>query len=77
MNQQIANSEFLDADELFFLTGSKYKKKQVSWLSEHGWRYIENAIGFPVVSRLYCRQKLSGAIATAMLDEEPDFGNVA
>lgn len=72
----MTNEEFLNSDELVFLTGKKHRASQVRWLSEHGWRYITNAVGIPVVSRLYCRQKLSGEIATATIDEEPDFGSV-
>ena len=70
------NEEFLNPDELVFLTGKKSRASQVRWLAEHGWRHITNAVGIPVVSRLYCRQKLSGGIPTATIEEEPDFNNV-
>lgn len=50
--------EFLTPEELAILTGYEKPGKQIEWLRKSGWCFIINAKGSPVVSRLYCRQKL-------------------
>lgn len=68
--------EFLTTNEIATLTGLVHKRAQVKWLSENGWKFITNAGGAPVVSRLYCRQRMSGEVATARIDEMPNFGAI-
>ena len=53
-------NEFLTAEELADLTGRKKKSGQIDWLNQHGWIYEPNAAGWPVVSRIYMRCKMSG-----------------
>lgn len=69
-------AEFLTDEELAILTGLERKSAQIKWLSDKGWNFITNAAGFPIVSRLYCRQKMAGEIATARIDEMPNFGAI-
>lgn len=68
-------NEFLTPEELETLTGYEKPKKQTEWLRNHSWNYVENAKGIPVVSRTYCRQKLSDSVpaAPAQNSWQPDF----
>lgn len=67
--------EFLTHEELETLTGYEKPRKQIEWLRTNNWRYIENAKGIPVVSRTYCRQKLSDSVPAAPVQNswQPDF----
>ena len=69
-------AEFLTDEEMSILTGLDRKSAQIKWLAANGWRYVTNAAGSPIVSRLYCRQKMAGEIATARIDEMPNFGAI-
>lgn len=70
-------SEFLSKEEISLLTGKKTRKAQIGWLARNGWRYVENGAGCPVVSRLYCRQRMTDDIPTAQDDEMPNFSAIA
>lgn len=71
--------EFLTAEEMTALTGYEKPKKQIDWLRESGWRHIINGKGAPVVSRAYCRQKLSDSVPEAPVQGQwqPDFTALA
>ena len=58
-------NEFLTQEELATLTGYEKPGKQIDWLIDHNWRYIENAKGAPIVSRHHCRRMMGGT-------EEPE-----
>ncbi|RUI20266.1 DUF4224 domain-containing protein [Pseudomonas aeruginosa] len=53
-------SEFLSNEELEAMIGAKSTKKQVEWLTSHGWAYELNAVRRPVVGRIYARLRLAG-----------------
>lgn len=53
-------SETLSVDELQHLTGASRKKDQAMWLEEHGWVFVKNRAGDPIVGRLYARMMLAG-----------------
>lgn len=67
--------EFLTHEELTTLTGYEKPGKQAEWLRNHSWSHVENAKGIPVVSRTYCRQKLSDGTPEAPVAGkwQPDF----
>ena len=72
-------SEFLDQDELYQLTGCKRPSDQRQWLDDYGWVYAVNAAQRPVVGRLYARHKLghySGSPTVAPLDWRPNFSGL-
>ena len=64
--------EFLTPEELTLLTGKVKNPQRISWLRDHDWIFVENAKGFPVVSRLYCRQKL-GVTASKEPSKPPQW----
>ena len=51
-------TDYLDEEELFFLTGNQQAKRQVKWLREHGWRYETTSTGAPRVLKSYRDQRL-------------------
>ena len=55
--------EFLTIEELKTLTGFSKRMAQIEWLRKSGWCFIINAKGSPVVSRLYCRQKMGVTVS--------------
>lgn len=69
------SEEFLTPEELTALTGYERANKQIDWLRLSGWRHIVNAKGLPIVSRAYCRQKLSDSTPeTPVVGQwQPDF----
>lgn len=68
-------SEFLDTKEMAQLTGYKANPDQIRWLRDRGFVFLVNARNAPIVSRSYCRQRLSGKTAS-VLETEPDFSKV-
>lgn len=68
-------NEFLDTQEIALLTGYKTHTDQIRWLRDRGFVFLVNARNAPVVSRTYCRQRLSGK-AASVLETEPDFSQV-
>ena len=67
--------ELLDPKEMAQLTGYKTNTDQIKWLRDRGFVFLVNARNVPVVSRIYCRQRLSGK-AASVLETEPDFSQV-
>ena len=67
--------EFLNQDELAFLTGRTKKSAQIRWLTTNGWHFATNANGYPVVCRSYCREKMS--LQPQIKKSFPDFSKVA
>lgn len=66
--------EFLTPEELTTLTGEKKNPNKIRWLQEHGWNHVVSNTGFPVVSRIYCRQKLSDSVPEApVYPVQPNF----
>lgn len=61
------NSEFLNADELFAITGYKHIAAQKQWLDKNDWPYYTNAAGRPVVGRLFVRMMLSKTSASEIM----------
>jgi hypothetical protein len=59
------DSELLTADELAEITGYKAAGSQRAWLADHGWPYVVNAAGRPVVGRWAARLRLAGVQPTA------------
>lgn len=53
-------SETLSADEISEISGCSRKNDQIEWLSRHGWVFIQNRSGAPIIGRLYARLKLAG-----------------
>ena len=72
-------TEFLTDEEMTTLTGINRKSRQVEWLRENGWRFVKTLSGKPIVSRIYCRQKLSDSVpeAYSVGADMPDFSQVA
>lgn len=71
-------SETLSADEVQEITGAARKTDQVGWLETHGWHYLRNRAGEPIVGRLYARLKLAGLSPQTLLTPptetwEPDM----
>ena len=54
---------FLDADELFELTGYRLAKYQAKELRRRGWRFECNAAGRPLVARAYFERRMVGQAA--------------
>jgi hypothetical protein len=63
----------LTPDQVFELTGYKRTGDQMRWLKEHGWAFVLNAAGRPVISRAYAERRLAGeqadGIAAPSLDQ--------
>lgn len=53
-------SEFLSSQELTDMIGAPSARKQIRWLTKHGWKYELNAASKPIVGRIYARLKLAG-----------------
>ncbi|MDC6408717.1 DUF4224 domain-containing protein [Xylella fastidiosa subsp. multiplex] len=53
-------TEFLDGEELFEMTGYKNLAHQRDWLDRNGWVYVVNAAGRPIVGRWFARLRLAG-----------------
>ncbi|MDA8093722.1 MAG: DUF4224 domain-containing protein [Betaproteobacteria bacterium] len=53
-------SEILAPEEIAEITGRARKEHQAAWLDEHGWIYVRNAAGVPIVGRFYARLKMAG-----------------
>lgn len=68
-------NEFLDPKEMAQLTGYRTNADQIRWLRDRGFVFFVNARNAPVVSRAYCRRRLSGETAS-VLDTEPNFAEV-
>lgn len=62
---------FLNADELYALTGSRQKRKQIQWLTEHGWPHVVNARKRPVVLASTVEARL-GLVTRS----QPNFGAI-
>lgn len=46
------------------------------WLKKHGWPFVENIIGFPVVSRAYHDARMTGVDPASVAEDvivDPDF----
>jgi hypothetical protein len=57
---QVNSDLFLNAIEVFDLTGYRLAKYQVAWLRRRGWRFETNAAGAPRVARAYFERKMVG-----------------
>lgn len=68
-------STYLTRDELAELVGCQPTSKACMrrWLDRNGWPYQPNRAGFPVVSRRYHDDRLSGHRRDTKLTSEPDF----
>ena len=60
---------FLTPAQLYELTGSRQKRKQIEWLAEHGWPHVVNAHGRPVVLASTVEARL-GLVTRS----QPNFG---
>jgi Domain of unknown function (DUF4224) len=71
-------SETLSPEELQHLTGAARKKDQAAWLEEHGWVFVKNRAGDPIVGRLYARMMLAGIRPSGgpANSPTPNFSNV-
>ncbi len=63
----------LTPEEVAALTDRIQPKRQIAWLTEHGWKFEVGAAGLPKVSRAYCAQRLGGEQARQW---EPDWSKV-
>jgi hypothetical protein len=64
----------LSKADLKTLTGYVRASAQVRWLRRHGWRFVVNALGEPVVAQAeFNRQMVGGKLVST---QEPDFRNV-
>lgn len=52
---------FLSPDELRDLTGYKMRAGQRRWLTDHGWKFEVNRLGFPKVLRAELERRMLGA----------------
>ncbi|WP_223818586.1 DUF4224 domain-containing protein [Pseudomonas aeruginosa] len=55
--------------------------KQIEWLENHHWNYETNAVGRPIVGRVYARLRLAGVHPTRTTVSDPawslDLSNVS
>ena len=57
----MSGSLFLERAELVKVTGRKWRKHQIAWLAEHGWRFTVSGLGEVIVARgEFDRQLVSG-----------------
>jgi hypothetical protein len=49
---------FLTAEEMRELTGYQRHADQRTWLTNHGWKFEENATGRPIVLRSFAEKRL-------------------
>lgn len=61
----MSDNEFLTTKELTEVTGYKHVSSQCEWLDRHGWFYVVNASGRPIVGRWFARMRLAGVQPTA------------
>jgi hypothetical protein len=64
----------LTPDQVFELTGYKRSGDQMRWLRDHGWVFVLNAAGRPVISRAYAERRLGGEQAVGV--PEPSLDHV-
>ena len=77
-------TEYLSPEEVQGITGVARKGDQVAWLEAHGWRYVRNRAGEPIVGRMYARLMLAGidsqgaasALSSGVPAWEPDFSRL-
>lgn len=73
-------SETLAPGEIQAITGYARTADQAGWLDAHGWVYVLNRGGEPIVGRLYARLRLSGidpsAITAGAPAWTPDFSRL-
>jgi len=55
---------FLVAKDVEVLTGRKRRQHQINWLVEHGFPFVVNAAGLPVVLRSVVEQRLGGKVTS-------------
>jgi len=72
-------TETLAPGELQAITGYGRPSDQAGWLEAHGWHYVRNRGGEPIVGRLYARLKLAGidpsqvAMGQPAIAHQPDL----
>jgi hypothetical protein len=64
----------LTPDQVIELTGYKRSGDQMRWLRDHGWAFVLNAAGRPVISRAYAERRLAGEQADGVA--EPSLGHI-
>jgi hypothetical protein len=62
----------LTPDQVFELTGYKRSGDQMRWLNNHGWAFVQNAAGRPVISRAYAERRLAGEQADGVAEPSLD-----
>jgi hypothetical protein len=51
-------SLFLSSEEVEALTDRLQPKRQIAWLSQHGWRFEVGASGRPKIARSYYESRM-------------------
>lgn len=75
MRQPAPRDTFLSQHELEQLTGYAYAKRQIVWLKGHGWVFIVNTRGRPIVSRAHAEEKL-GSLSKVRSRTQPNLEHV-
>ena len=66
---------FLTKEQIIELTGRKRISSQLQWLIKHGWRFVKNANGRPIVLASYAESMLGlGCIQSQQAEAyKPNF----
>lgn len=64
----------LSPEEIAELTDRPQPKRQIEWLTVHGWVFEIGAAGLPKVSRAYYEQRMGGK--PQVMQWEPDWSKV-
>lgn len=64
---------FLNAEEMFELTGLKLASAQCRWLTNNGYPFDKSQSGKPKVLRSYLEQRLCPALNNIHSFDEPNF----
>ncbi len=64
---------FLSENEIKALTGYKYAKKQIEWLTSRGYKYDITADGKPKVLVSYLEIMLGAKPSSKNANTQPDF----
>jgi hypothetical protein len=66
---------FLTAEELQELTGYCYKKLQIKWLLQRGYKFEISATGSPKVLKLFVEEMLGAKKVERAMKAQPNFSN--
>ena len=64
---------FLAETDVQSLTGYRRPSAQIRWLRQHGWRFIVNALGKPVVALAEFNRRMVGSVQRSVAQQEPNW----